>query len=227
MNPPPTLAEAVYQTSLTYGTVGDDDGVAQLLDETLRLQTDHVMALNNRGYTSIEMGEDEPAIAAMIELAYRLDPRSESVADTLGWLRYKQGRLQDEADHAGGVVLGAVALLRRSVELGEEPAAEVYDHLGDALWRVGDRDGAVNAWNRALSVLEDPAHRQQRVEVSRLVQMQLWYLLVIDPETSYDREFGPLLQRLREKLQAVEQGARPPVALTFAEQRDEPEGVTR
>lgn len=225
--PSPSLAEAIYQISLTYGSLGDDDGVALLLDEALRLEPDHVMALNNRGYTRIEKGENDPAIAAMIERAYRLEPRSESIADTLGWLRYKQGRWQDDADAAGGVVPGAVSLLRRSVELGEEPVAEVYDHLGDALWRSGDRDGAVNAWNRALSVLEDPAHRRQRVEIARLVQMQLWHLVVIDAETSYDREFGPLLQRLREKLRAVEQGERPPVAATFAELAENHDGVTR
>ena len=53
----------------------------------------------------------------------------------------------------------------------EEPDAIVLDHLGDALERNGDFDGARSAWQQALQNLEsDDPSRQQMIQ-SKLEQL--------------------------------------------------------
>jgi tetratricopeptide (TPR) repeat protein len=79
-----------------------------------------------------------------IELAIELEPEDPHILDTAGWLRYKQGRFEDDQDGSG-----ALSLIEESARRGEEPSGEVYDHLGDVLWRLGRHDEAAEAWRMA------------------------------------------------------------------------------
>jgi hypothetical protein len=93
----------------------------------------------------------------------------------------------------------------------------VYDHLGDLHWRLGDREAALEAWGQAVKLLEDPEFQRLMVQQFQAIQSQIWHLLVVDPRRMYDREYGSLLERINQKLTAVEQGGQPAVAPTFAE----------
>ena len=87
-------------------------------------------------------------------MAIRLRPDEANVLDSLGWLRYKQGRLTDLADEAGEPLeggRGAVWLLERATSLLDESDGPVtLDQLGDALWRAGRADDALARWREAL-----------------------------------------------------------------------------
>ncbi|MFG0260148.1 MAG: hypothetical protein ACF8LK_07315, partial [Phycisphaerales bacterium JB041] len=49
-----------------------------------------------------------------------------------------------------------VSLLRAAVLLpGGESNPTIHDHLGDALWRSGDRERALSSWIRAQQLLFD------------------------------------------------------------------------
>jgi hypothetical protein len=117
-------------------------------------------------------------------------------------------------------VRGAISLIEDAMANDSEPSAEVLDHLGDAQWRSGDTEAAIDAWRRAERLLEAPAFRQRLLQNYQLVQIhptQGWGLLVADPKEMYHRYFGMLLQRVSAKLRDAEQGEDPQIAQTFAE----------
>ncbi len=118
---------------------------------------------------------------------------------------------------AHGDIPGAVGLIRQSIEQSPEPSAEVLDHLGDTLWRLGDADGAADAWRRVMGLLQDESRRENIKRDSLLLQARRWGLIVAQPDELYDRQFGALLKRTREKLRVADDGGEPAVARTFEE----------
>jgi tetratricopeptide (TPR) repeat protein len=73
------------------------------------------------------------------------------IVDSLGWLYYRTGRLNE-----------AVRMLERAVELEPEDPV-INDHLGDAYWVVGRRAEARFQWERALRMLEDDPELEQAI----------------------------------------------------------------
>ena len=220
--PPPSdvaeeraLADVFYQASQIYAALGNQPSAEQLLQLAAQLTPDHAMVLNNLGYSRLELGGADAQTIKWIERAYELEPLDSNILDTIGWLRYKQGRLGDD-----GPVPGAISLIKDAMANDSEPSAEVLDHLGDVQWRAGDAEAAIDAWRRAERLLEAPAFRQRWLQNYQLVQIhptQGWGLLVADPEEMYHRNFGMLLQRVSAKLRDAEQGGDPQIAPTFAE----------
>ncbi len=212
MDQEPKIGETYYEASQMFGTLGDEHGAERLLLETVRHQPDHAMALNNLGYTRLEFGRADRQTIEYIERAHDLVPDNSNVLDTVGWLRYKSGLFETDGD-----TLGAIGLIRRSIEKSTEPSAEVYDHLGDTLWRLGDPHAAADAWQRATEIVQDTRRREQIERMYRLQQEQGWGLVVAKPHELYDRQFGDLVNRARMKLQEAGAGRTPAVAATFEE----------
>ena len=72
---------------------------------------------------------------------------SASYVDTLGWVLFRQGRLDQ-----------ALRELDRALALpgGDDP--EIWEHRGDVLAAMGRQVEAVSTWRRALSQLESNPH---------------------------------------------------------------------
>lgn len=205
------LHAAVYEASNLHALIGDLAGTELLLREVIRLDPENEMAMNNLGYTRIEEGHSDAETVRWIERAHELDLGDPNILDTIGWLRYLQGRFSEPDSEDGAVQFIESAL----DETAGEDSAEVWDHLGDALWRVGDFDRAVTAWRRVVSDLDDQ-HRDRLERLFLQRQLELG-LLVVDPAELYDRDFGPVLERARAKIEAVRSERQPAVAPTFAE----------
>jgi tetratricopeptide (TPR) repeat protein len=207
-----TVASALYEAGVDYATLGNQSGANVLFAEVLVHEPNHVLARNNLGYASMEHDAVTPMMVQMIESSL-VDARAgdadslAQVLDTVGWLRYMQGHFRSDA-HAEG----AVELLEASIERFDEPDPVVLDHLGDALWRSGRRDDAVESWMAALHRLNSPAFQEITMRNLGMLQGMIWQFRVADTRELYDREYGDLLQQLVDKLTAVEQGASPPVA---------------
>ncbi|MEX2219127.1 MAG: hypothetical protein WD749_10255 [Phycisphaerales bacterium] len=120
----------------------------------LEFHADHGWAANNLGYALADAGGDLARAEALLEKAVSLLPREAPVLDSLGWLRYKQGVLEDERDADTGRVTrrGAIPLLRAASTGGRQADPTILDHLGDALWLAGRADEAQLSWGQAQSV---------------------------------------------------------------------------
>jgi len=74
----------------------------------------------------------------LLHEAVDLDPYNGSYLDSLGWAYFKRGSF----DKAKTYLMRAGDQLPRN--------SVIQDHVGDLLFAMSDRDGAVAAWRRAL-----------------------------------------------------------------------------
>lgn len=126
--------------------------LAEKRDDLAQLETDlrfilarepnNAMALNALGYTLADRTTRFAEARQLIEQAHQLNPQDAAVLDSLGWINYRQGRL-DEAE----------ALLRQALQ--QLPDAEVAAHLGEVLWANGKQDEARQVWAQALENTPD------------------------------------------------------------------------
>ena len=213
---PIDLPQAQYESSVLYTLVGAEGGAELLMRETLKARPDDAMTLNNLGYMLLERGDSGEEVARMINEAGRLQPEESNILDTVGWLRYKQGRLNEhqghEAQNAGDPNAGAVSLIQKALDTSNDPSPEVFDHLGDAKWRMGDEEGAVAAWKRVVTMIDDGSFRDRLLQNIATLQARQWGIIVMDGERFYDREYAPVLKRAQEKIEAAARGEQPTVA---------------
>ncbi|MDX2132637.1 MAG: tetratricopeptide repeat protein [Planctomycetota bacterium] len=162
----------------------------------LELDPSHAWTMNNLGYVLLETGGDIAECERLIERAHELLPGEHNVTDSLAWVRYLRGHLEDRPDAPG-----AVSLLRRAVEEeGGDDNPTILDHYADALWRVGRRADALVRWRQSrqiLDLLAAQADAQRRPGTADNPVMS---------RLRTDRD------RVREKIEAAENGREPGVA---------------
>lgn len=130
-------SDLLYSRAMLAEKMGRLDLLERDLKRILEREPDNSQALNALGYSLADRTTRYPEAYALIKRAYELSPNDYYVLDSLGWVLYRMGRL-DEAE----------AYLRRALKLRNDP--EVAAHLGEVLWFRGDRKGARMVWEDAL-----------------------------------------------------------------------------
>lgn len=201
-----SAGEIAQQIAEQYARLGDPDATEAMYRVVLRFNPLHVMANNNLGYQLLVRGGDLDEAERMIEHAYEGDPNSAAVVDSLGWVRYLKGVVEDETDASGLVVReGAIGLLERAIALGladQDPGVfEIHLHLGDAYWRAGQEELAVEQW------------RAGRLAAQALAQLM---------GENTPEEVSNVAEDARERLDAAQRGADPVIAPIASETTNAP-----
>ncbi|WP_434571842.1 tetratricopeptide repeat protein [Pseudomonas sp. Z3-8] len=127
------------------------------MEEDLRLiiqrDPDNAMALNALGYTLSDRTTRYDEAKVLIEKAHQINPEDPAVLDSLGWVNFRLGNL-DEAER----------LLRQALE--RFPDQEVAAHLGEVLWANGKQREARQIWSKFLK--EQPDSPILRSTIKRL-----------------------------------------------------------
>lgn len=121
------------------------DDLAQLetdLRYIIQREPEHAMALNALGYTLADRTTRYEEARDLIAKAHQLNPDDPAILDSLGWVNYRLGDL-DEAE----------SLLRQALE--KFPDHEVAAHLGEVLWAQGKQREARSVWRDALRATPD------------------------------------------------------------------------
>src|SRR5262249_16195314 len=71
--------------------------------------------------------------------------------DSLGWVLYKQKKYQEAKDW-----------LLKAIKDENAQHIEIYDHLGDVLIALGDRDAALKYWKQGVELASDSRRDQER-----------------------------------------------------------------
>lgn len=142
-------------TIVTLGLVLDALGHYAALDslfqEAIRYHPDNALLLNNYSYSLGERGVDLDLALDLARRAVRQDPENGSFLDTIGWIHFRLGNL-DDARH----------YLEKAVAL-RPGSAEIHGHLGDLYERLGRLGDARHHWQRALEL--DPDLERLRVKL--------------------------------------------------------------
>lgn len=119
-----------------------DESIADL-EMLLAKQPRNADLLNALGYTLANRTQQYDRARELIEQAIQLKPDSAAIADSMGWVLFKQDEL-DEAER----------YIRKAYELDADP--EIAAHLGEILWVKGKQKEAEAIWQKAHN--KNPQH---------------------------------------------------------------------
>jgi tetratricopeptide (TPR) repeat protein len=139
-----TLGDVTYQ-------LNDWEKAKSHYEEALRLNPENEGVLNNYAYYMSEKGERLEDAKKMSERSLRIDPKNPSFLDTYGWIHYLLG------DYAT-----ALEYISKSLENGST-SAEVLEHKGDVLDKLGRSEEAIRYWNDALKADDTRTYLLDRI----------------------------------------------------------------
>ena len=98
--------------------------------------------MNGLGYSLADRGVRLPEAKELIQRALALAPGDAFITDSLGWVEFRLGNVDE-----------AARLLRQAYATRAD--VEIAAHLGEVLWRQGDRTGAQTVWKEGLAINPD------------------------------------------------------------------------
>ncbi len=145
-------------TALLYSRAlaGERNGNNQIMEDDLatiiEMEPNNAQALNALGYHLAVNNKRLDDAQIYLELATKLEPDDAAIMDSLGWLRFRQGRLEEAKE----LLTDAYAIF---------PDAEIAAHLGEVLWMQGDETAARRVWSKALE--DEPNHKVLNAVLNR------------------------------------------------------------
>ena len=130
-------ADILYSRAMLAEKMGRMDLLETDLKTILEEDANNATALNALGYTLADRTDRYEEAYGYIQRAYELSPSDFYILDSMGWVLYRLGRLDE-----------AVEYLQKALELRNDP--EIAAHLGEVLWVRGDRQAAKDIWDTAL-----------------------------------------------------------------------------
>ncbi len=135
----PDDPDLTYDYAMAAEKNGHYDVMETQLRKLIKTQPDNPQAYNALGYSLADRNLRLQEADKLVQKASSLAPDDAFIMDSVGWVKYRMG---DTAD--------AITLLRKAYSL--QPNAEIGAHLGEVLWKNGDKDAARAAWRDALKL---------------------------------------------------------------------------
>ena len=107
----------------------------------LTLDPENAGALNNYAYMLSLRKERLQEAKEMARKAVSLSPGTSAFEDTMGWIYFQVGDYNN-----------AKLWIEKAINNAEEPSGTVYEHFGDVLYKLGEKDRALEYWKRADKV---------------------------------------------------------------------------
>ncbi len=154
------------QVHFYYGTLqdktGEKDDVVATMQKVLELNPNHIQGLNYLAYTWAEKGENMDQAEALARRALKLEPKDGYVMDTLGWILFKEGQLDE-----------SIKILEGAYK--SQPAVGIIaEHLGDVYYKKTLTDRALKMYNKALNLETDPKRIEElRQKITSMDRQQL------------------------------------------------------
>jgi tetratricopeptide (TPR) repeat protein len=127
------LLGAIYERQMQF------DKAEEQFKKTLAVNPKNAQVLNYYGYMLADRGIRLNEAQDMVERAVQQEPYNGSFLDSLGWVYYKQNKIED-----------ALAALRKASER-ESHDPTIRLHLGDAYAKQGRMDLAAAEWEKSLN----------------------------------------------------------------------------
>ncbi|MBA4142805.1 MAG: tetratricopeptide repeat protein [Nitrosospira sp.] len=133
----PDYPDLLYDRALAAEKIGKPDIMEGDLRKLIELRPDHAHAYNALGYGLAEHSDRLPEALELIEKAIELSPNDPYIMDSLGWVHYRMGNINQ-----------GLSYLRQAFVLNPDP--EIAAHLGEVLWVQGTREEAEEIWRSTL-----------------------------------------------------------------------------
>jgi tetratricopeptide (TPR) repeat protein len=122
-------------------------------EQALIQNPDNATALNNYAYyLGIKKVQLDKALG-IVQYAVSMQPNNAIYLDTFGFILFQKKKYQE-----------AVSQLEIAVKLNSTDQ-EIWEHLGDAYFMLGNESKALECWNKAL--LLNPAHSKLKEKINQ------------------------------------------------------------
>lgn len=149
----PGNRRVLLEVATLYEQRGEYDLAIERLEQLHELFPDDPSLQNFFGYVLAKRGVRLDFAESLLRKALDAEPGNGFFLDSLGWIKYRQG------DYAE-----AVRLLGEAASKAGEDAV-IWEHLGDAWQKNGDRTKAIEAWEKSIDV--DPGNESARDKLER------------------------------------------------------------
>ncbi|MBB2485050.1 tetratricopeptide repeat protein [Mitsuaria sp. WAJ17] len=133
----PADADLLYEQAMMAEKLNLLDEMEQQLRRTIEISPKHFHAYNALGYSLADRKLRLDEARELIVKALSLAPKEPAIVDSMGWVEYRLGRLQE----AQRWLAEAYA---------SRPDGDIAAHLGEVLWQSGQKDKARQVWAEGL-----------------------------------------------------------------------------
>jgi tetratricopeptide (TPR) repeat protein len=151
----PDNPDLLYDVAMAAEKVDRLDVFEEKLKRLIEIKPDHAQAYNALGYTLADRNIRLSEARAFIEKALSLSPDDAFILDSMGWVQYRQGSIDE-----------GLRYLQRAYAVRPDP--EIAAHLGEVLWAKGMKQEAERLWRAALA--EHPASEELRDAVGKFLR---------------------------------------------------------
>lgn len=169
----PQQANLLYMRSLVSEKRNDIALMETDLRNILKQNPNNATALNALGYILANRSEKIEEAYKLIKRALELKPNDPAILDSLGWVQYRRGKLEE-----------ASALLARAYKFYPDP--EVAAHFGEVLWQQQQYEKAQKIWQQGLK--KSPNHPVLKETMARMLATPADTEAQAEPQTDSHQE---------------------------------------
>jgi Flp pilus assembly protein TadD len=150
----PEHPDLLYQTAMAADKLNKSELFEQLIRKLIKIAPDNAHAYNALGYSLLDRNQRIPEAMKLVEKAYKLAPDDAAIIDSMGWGNYLLGNLGKSLE-----------FLNKAYTANPDP--EIAAHLGEVLWKNGDKDGARKVW--VDSAKDNPDNEALKAVMKRFI----------------------------------------------------------
>ncbi|HUP48079.1 MAG TPA: tetratricopeptide repeat protein [Thermoanaerobaculia bacterium] len=154
----PDEIDLLFSLGAAHERAGDHQAAETVFLRLLAAKPEHAATLNYLGYMWADNNVNLDRAAEMLVRAVSQEPRNGAYVDSLGWVYYRQGKL----DLAEKYLTDAARLLPRD--------AVVHEHLADVLAEQGKHEAALEIYRVALTL--DPEPKDEEKIRSKIAEVE-------------------------------------------------------
>lgn len=134
---------------------GDTIGAFALYDQAIEIDPNNVSILNNYAYFLTLCNRDLDKAERMSAKTVQAEPQNATFLDTYAWVFYKRKEYTM-----------AQLYIEMAIKNERRPSSDIYDHYGDILLAVGNKQEALKQWKKALEL--DAGNKELLEKVEKL-----------------------------------------------------------
>ncbi len=143
----------------TYHSIKNIEESDKSYQKSLDLKAENAYVLNNFAYYLSTRNKDLSKAEIMAKKAVTLDPANPSFQDTYGWVLYKLGKYEE-----------AKLWIGKALDDKDGVSAEVLEHYGDTLFKLGDTANAIDYWQKAKDKGPGSELLEKKISEKKLIE---------------------------------------------------------
>lgn len=136
-------------------SMGDTIGAFALYDQAIEIDPNNVSILNNYAYFLTLCNRNLDKAERMSAKTVQAEPQNATFLDTYAWVFYKRKEYTM-----------AQLYIEMAIKNERRPSSDIYDHYGDILLAVGNKQEALKQWKKALEL--DAGNKELLEKVEKL-----------------------------------------------------------